>query len=829
MNQSDSNVAISEFHQTMTGANLPSGALEEILRKHIPSEVDISNGVLHVVNACAQEFMRSLLTDANSLANEDSKDNHIVRITPSRITEALASYPDLLAKMPPAEEDAKSTSGVKRKARAGKPKDSAEEEEMRAEQEALFARAAKSQYGRAARHFVFWSNHQSNRTHSCRRIRIRHKFIRMSPFSGPSLGSPKSEGGATRHRRTIMAVSLQDKQKETLLRMLEFNVDVAANDSAANADRWGEQWKVLVYDHFCRDIISPVLKLHELRKKGVTLHMLLENEREEIPDVPAIYFVQPTSENLQRIIQDGAKELYSTMHINFATPIPRDRLEFFAKGCVDSGCTSMISKVFDQHSNFISLEPQLFSLNQSGSYVACNDARTSDATIEQTMRSITQGLFSVLATLGSIPVIRCPNSDGPSRLVAEQLNQTLRDHLTKRSGVFQDSGASFQRPVLIIVDRNEDLTSMLHHPSTYQARSSHMRVFILVAGALPNEKGQLVEKSLDLDVKSDKFFETNAGLLFPDAIAGHEDELKVVLKKEKDIAAKAGGGNMGQSTKDLVAAVDTLPALLEKKKTLEVHTNVFQATMDAVTQRQVPEFSMLEQRLIEGFNVPKADVVALLHEKGSAEDKVRLLLIYYLTSGASGGEISELEATLAQDGALGTFESAWKYIKQHSSLQKHAAVGSSFADSATATAGTNTASKLKGLANNWAGSFAGQAQGWLSQAAEQFKNFLPENKKLQLTRVTDAICDIKANTEDETFLYLDPKIKAAAGGAIPRQRTPFREAIVFVIGGGSYNEYQNLQAYAKAQPAAQPRSILYGCTELLTPNEFLHQLNQVHT
>ncbi|ETW07982.1 hypothetical protein, variant [Aphanomyces invadans] len=629
-----------------------------------------------------------------------------------------------------------------------------------------------------------------------------------------------------------MAVSLQDKQKEMLLHMLEFNVDGATE--AANADRWGEQWKVLVYDNFCRDIISPILKLHELRKKGVTLHMLLDSDREEIPDVPAIYFVQPTTANLQRIIQDCTKELYSSMHLNFVSPIPRDKLEAFAKGCVDAGCTAMISKVFDQHANFVSLEPQLFSLNQPSSYVAWNDAKSSDATIDATMSSIAQGLFSILATLGTVPVIRCPPTEGPSRLVAERLTQTLRDHLTKRTGIFNDSGASsFQRPVLIILDRNEDLTSMLHHPSTYQALVDDMLGIKLnrVAFKVPNDKGTLVDKSQDLDVKSDKFFESTAGMLFPDAIASHEEELKVVLKKEKDISAKAGSG--GNSTKELAAAVDTLPALLEMKKTLEVHTNVFQATMDAVTSRQVPEYSMLEQRLIEGFNVPPAEVVALLSEKGSAEDKVRLLMIYYLTTGASSGEIADFEAILRQPmtdstAALAVFDNAWKFIKQHTSLQKHASVGSSFLATDAPASNATAASKLKGLANNWAGTFAGQAQGWLTQAAEQFKNFLPENKKLQLTRVADAISELRANTEDESYLYLDPKIKPGSG-QVPRQRTPFRDVIVFVIGGGNYNEYQNLQAYAKAQPSTHPRQILYGCTELLTPNEFLQQLNQVHT
>jgi hypothetical protein len=42
---------------------------------------------------------------------------------------------------------------------------------------------------------------------------------------------------------------------------------------------------VLIYDRKCRDIISPLLNVSKLRKRGVTLHLLLEAEREDIPDV----------------------------------------------------------------------------------------------------------------------------------------------------------------------------------------------------------------------------------------------------------------------------------------------------------------------------------------------------------------------------------------------------------------------------------------------------------------------------------------------------------------------------------------------------------------
>lgn len=41
-----------------------------------------------------------------------------------------------------------------------------------------------------------------------------------------------------------------------------------------------------------QDILAPLLHVNELRRHGVTLHMLLDAERQPIPDVPAVYFVQ---------------------------------------------------------------------------------------------------------------------------------------------------------------------------------------------------------------------------------------------------------------------------------------------------------------------------------------------------------------------------------------------------------------------------------------------------------------------------------------------------------------------------------------------------------
>jgi hypothetical protein len=99
--------------------------------------------------------------------------------------------------------------------------------------------------------------------------------------------------------------------------------------STAGSSAIVQQWKILIYDTACRSIISPILSVSQLRNRGVTLHLLLHSDREPIPDVPAVYFVEPTRENLARIAQDCAKGLYARSH-------DRGLMEEFARLVVHS-------------------------------------------------------------------------------------------------------------------------------------------------------------------------------------------------------------------------------------------------------------------------------------------------------------------------------------------------------------------------------------------------------------------------------------------------------------------------------------------------------------
>jgi len=227
----------------------------------------------------------------------------------------------------------------------------------------------------------------------------------------------------------MSASSLKAAQLKAVHRMLAFNDESAVSaygdgsfggsGSGSGGGGGGEynlppagsshnQWKILIYDAACRSIISPILSVKELRRRGVTLHLLLSSEREPIPDVPAVYFCRPTRENLAIIARDCERGLYQRAHLNFVTKLDRALMEDFAKLVVQSSSLDVIASVHDQYLDYVCLEQRLFSLHKVNSYADINGSGATEQVIEQAMTDIAYGLFSVVASLGLIPVIRCP-------------------------------------------------------------------------------------------------------------------------------------------------------------------------------------------------------------------------------------------------------------------------------------------------------------------------------------------------------------------------------------------------------------------------------------
>jgi hypothetical protein len=92
-------------------------------------------------------------------------------------------------------------------------------------------------------------------------------------------------------------------------------------------------------------------------------HRQLHADRPPLADVPAVYFVAPTLENIRRVAEDLGRGLYESTYLNFTSPLPRNLLEEFASLVAANGTVELVEQVFDQYLDFIVLEPSLFSIS----------------------------------------------------------------------------------------------------------------------------------------------------------------------------------------------------------------------------------------------------------------------------------------------------------------------------------------------------------------------------------------------------------------------------------------------------------------------------------
>uniref|UniRef100_A0A8D3E423 Sec1 family domain containing 1 n=1 Tax=Scophthalmus maximus TaxID=52904 RepID=A0A8D3E423_SCOMX len=272
-----------------------------------------------------------------------------------------------------------------------------------------------------------------------------------------------------------------------------------------------------------------------------------------------------------------------------------------------------------------------------------------------------------------------------------------------------------------------------------------------------------------------------------DTYRAQEDEVKR-LKSIMGLEGEDEGAiSMSDNRAKLTSAVSSLPELLEKKRLIDLHTNVATAVLDHIKSRKLDVYFEYEEKLMSKATLDKSllDIISD-PDAGTPEDKMRLFLIYYISAQQAPSE-SDLEQYKTALLDTGCDLSPLNYIKQWKLFSRVMNSGSQF-------------------------------------VMEGVKNLVPKQDNLPVTRILDNMMEMKSHPETDDYRYFDPKMLRGSESSIPRNKNPFQEAIVFVVGGGNYIEYQNLVDYSKSK---QGKKVVYGCSELFNATQFIKQLAQL--
>ena len=535
---------------------------------------------------------------------------------------------------------------------------------------------------------------------------------------------------------------LRKKQGSIVKKMLMLNKE---DDSASKK----AEWKVLIYDERGQSLLSTLLSENALVDLGVTFRSLITQKRDPIPNVAAIYFVEPSDENIDLIVDDCRAGLYDTIYINFISAVSSQGMTRLAKGIGENGDPKTVAGVFDQYIDFNSLHAHLFTLGERDNHIIdIYGYKTPEDVAVAQLKAVGGELANVFLTLGEIPNVVMKEGSEVAKHVAGAMMEKLRsanpDFMLSRK---TEAGGE---PLLILFERTFDVSAPLHHPSRYQALIHDLY-------GIARNRCTVDGKEHVLDPETDKFWEENAMKGFDEVITRNTAEMKEFQKEYAGL------------DKDLSTAISALPELQERRQYLTTHTHIASDITSAVRARKADELFKIESDFFVGRKVSKETILSMLQNTPDENDRLRFITIAYLCDYLSNEDLQDLSKFAPSglaflDSYLGGFK-----IRNRKKQSYFAQLISDVSDQDSITAFPIAA-----------------------VTREILKGHL------------DGFCD--------------------ESGHQIRQLKNFSSVFVFVIGPGSYIEYNGAVSISNELPTL---NITYGCTSIPRPSDFMSQLMRI--
>nr|CAD1835546.1 unnamed protein product [Ananas comosus var. bracteatus] len=401
-------------------------------------------------------------------------------------------------------------------------------------------------------------------------------------------------------------------------------------------------WKVLIMDKLTVKIMSYSCKMADITEEGVSLVEDLYKRRQPLPTMDAIYFIQPTKENVVLFLSDmsGRSPLYKKAYVFFSSPvqrelvaqIKRDASVFTTHWCTDFYLerTMNLEYFAIDSQGFITdheraLE-ELFGENAEGSHK-----------YNECLNTMATRIATAFASLREFPYVRYR----AAKSLDASTMTTLRDLIpTKLAagvwnclGRFKSTIPDFPQSEtceLLIVDRSIDQIAPIIHEWTYDAMCHDL---LNMDGnkyihEVPSKNGSKMEKKEVLLEDHDPIWLELRHAHIADASERLHDKMTNFITKIKQLSYTiSDGGEL--STRDLQKMVQALPQYSDQIDKLSLHVEIAGKLNNLIKEQSLREIGQLEQDLVFGDAGTK-DVINFLRTKPdvSHENKLRLLMIY---------------------------------------------------------------------------------------------------------------------------------------------------------------------------------------------------------
>eukprot|EP00435_Cladocopium_sp_Y103_P001400 s2541_g1.t1 len=271
---------------------------------------------------------------------------------------------------------------------------------------------------------------------------------------------------------------------------------------------------VLITDKWTLQLLERVCQMHDLLSEGIALVECLDSRREALP-LDALYFLAPTMENMDRLVEElSTKPKYRSSHVFFSHRLEDLMLQRVAESYE---AVARISSFAELNVSMLCYDDRSFQLQDQGDALKQLLGIAPQGSEEgMDLRQIGSCLATFFASMGQEPLVFCAGNRGCERL-AREVCQRLEEMETHGGAAWRDT-ASSETCSLLIVDRSFDWAPVLVHDMGYEVDFNRIEGAWL--STLPSIGSEAVDAQVNEENLTDEegalATEGHAGLPSPD-------------------------------------------------------------------------------------------------------------------------------------------------------------------------------------------------------------------------------------------------------------------------------------------------------------------------
>ncbi|CAI0413497.1 unnamed protein product [Linum tenue] len=421
-------------------------------------------------------------------------------------------------------------------------------------------------------------------------------------------------------------------------------------------------WKVLIMDKLTVKMMSYACKMADITQEGVSLVEDIYKRRQPLPSMEAIYFIQPTKENIIMFLSDmsGKSPLYKKAYVFFSSSVSRDLVTHIKR---DGTVLPRIGALREMNLEYFAIDSQAFLTDHERALEELfgdeEDSRRGDAALSV----IATRIATVFASLREFPYVRYRAAKSldvttmtTSRdLITTKLAARVWDRISQHKQKIEQFPQT-ETCDLLILDRSVDQIAPIIHEWTYDAichdllnmeGNKYVHEVSSKSGAPPEKKEVLLEEHdpVWVELRHAHIADVSWWLVlfaifrFPvnhlwiclpvQASVRLHDKMTNFVSKNKAAQIQHGSRDGGElSTRDLQRMVQSLPQYSEQIEKLSLHVEIAGKVNQIIKDSGLRDLGQLEQDLVFGDAGTK-DVIKYLttKEDASRENKLRLLMI----------------------------------------------------------------------------------------------------------------------------------------------------------------------------------------------------------